>query len=94
MTPEDRRRELELQIADLSRTYRATPEPAATAIAAQIGELRDAVDLINRDAGRQLAERIDGILRNLENVRTRNGLDAASALGRSIEKLRGFVTQL
>jgi len=95
MTEEDRRRELELEIAELSRAWRETADAdAKDGIKAQMDDLRAAVNTINLEAGRELGARIDGILRNLEEVRTRHALDAVSALGRSIESLRKFRERL
>ena len=88
---EDRRRELELEIAELSEVFRNTPDGAAKEeLRLEINRFRDEVDDINLSAAAALAGKVDEALQNLEGVRTRHGLDAASALGRSIQRLREF----
>lgn len=95
MTEEDRRRELELEIAELSETWRNTADAAAkAAIKSEMDKLRAAVNAINLEAAEALVARVDGILAKLEEVRTQHSIDAVSALGNSIRRLRSFRDRL
>jgi hypothetical protein len=84
------RLELERQIAEL-RAQRDDPgSDAATQRSAReaIRVLQAAQDQLIGDDSAVFVARVNQALAELEEVRTRHNLDAVSALGRSIERLR------
>jgi hypothetical protein len=89
MDQDEVRNELEAQITALVKARRATNNQAEEVqLTEAIEELERGVRRINIAAADQLGPKMDALLEELEEIRTHNNLDALSALGRTIHRLR------
>jgi hypothetical protein len=83
------RETLEGQIDDLVKARRDSGDPQEKeALSTAISKLENEVDLLNLAAADALPGKVAAIVASLEAVLSAHGLDAASALGRSIEKIK------
>jgi DNA polymerase/3'-5' exonuclease PolX len=86
------REALQAEIAALvtARDNCRDPEERA-ALSKAIEKLEDEVDRLDMIAANELGAKVDEIIENLDEILNEKRLDAASALGRSIRRLREFV---
>lgn len=89
MTPDQTREALRVQINTLAAARDASQDPAERAAANEaIADLQRAVRKINIAVADQLGAQVDALIADLEEVLNRHQLDAVSALGRTIKKVR------
>jgi hypothetical protein len=87
--------EIDKRIAELVEARdAATTEAEKAEILTQIKAAERLVDLINIGAADQLGPHIDAIVAELEEIQTRNPLDALSSLGRAVQNLRHLRTEV
>lgn len=83
------RETLEAQIGALVKARRESQDASEKAAASEaIARLEREVDQLDITAADALPAKVDAIVSSLEQVLDAHGLDAASALGRSVKKLR------
>jgi len=83
------REELQAQKSALVKARRAATDQASKAAATEaIDRLDRAISDINIAVASQLGAKVDALVADLDEIRTRHSLDAVSALGRSVQKLR------
>ncbi|HLL29642.1 MAG TPA: hypothetical protein VK403_01470 [Allosphingosinicella sp.] len=83
------RETLEAQIGALVKARRETQDASEKAAASEaIAKLEREVDQLDITVANALPAKVDAIISSLEQVLNAHRLDAASALGRSVRKLR------
>jgi hypothetical protein len=88
------RETLEGQIDDLVKARRASSNAQEkTALSAAISKLEREVDLVNLTAADALPAKVEAIVKSLQQVLQANSLDAVSALGRSIKKIKALTEE-
>lgn len=88
------RETLEAQISALVRARRDSPDPDEKAAATQaIAQLENEVNLLDLTAADALPAKVEAIIASLDQVLNAHSLDAASALGRSIGRIRDMARQ-
>lgn len=85
---------LEGQIDDLVKARRDSQNPQEkAALSAAIAKLENEVDQLNLAVAGSLAAKVNAIVESLQQVLSAHSLDAASALGRSIKKIKDMTQQ-
>jgi hypothetical protein len=92
MNHDDAREALEAEIAAQEQVRANSQDGDERAAASKaIETLEDEVDQLDITAANELGAKVDAIIEKLEEILNENRLDAASALGRSIRRLRELV---
>lgn len=95
MTPDQTREALRVQINTLAAARNASQDPAEKAAANEaIAELQKAVRKISIGEADKLGGQVDDLIAELDKVLNRHPLDAVSALGRTIKKVREKVREM
>jgi hypothetical protein len=85
---------LQTQIDALVQARNDTTDPTERgALSEAITLLQDEVDVVNVTAASALGAKVDDIVGRLDQIIDENPLDAASALKRSIRRLREFIEE-
>jgi len=89
LDPDDVREALQAQIAELLVARDETDdENEDAAIDKAIMLLEHEVDLLDIGVANHLGERVDAIINRIDKILNEKNLDAASALGRTVHRLR------